>query len=842
MRKLFALSFCILSLLQMNAFAARNTVAKQDVVGGTKVSGSVTNSLVDAECSDSYFSCMDALCMVENVSGGRCQCSNKHIILSKQLDDLLKKQEEAENLSKYGADFVKIANVESDIADITEDAKKKTVKQETSETKKTFSRADWNAMFAKKEEDDDDEFVDEDDISLKHGDELYVAADEMCFEQTPSKCKSNGDMLKVMYVQKIKSDCAAFENSVKKQASDINAQIADAQSALRDAALNEFTNSNKYNLGQCTREFKKCMQNTAGCGNDFGGCVLLSANENVSGNVKNISITGDLLETLISSSTMDNLIAKKVLCESVLNNCTAVKDDVWDVFIRDVAPVVKTAELNAEDELRSKCITSVSDCYVKACHEHFDENEEDGSYDMCLSRPENYKAFCKIELEPCLNATGGSYEKPTESRLWKGIVAQLNSMRVDACNKEFKECIQDDDRCGSDYSKCIGLDADDIAMLCPDDKLTACYREYAGETETVRETLANIAGGIMLQINNGLIEVCENAVKEAMIKTCGNAQNCNELIVPDKVGSRTLELKFCEIKDEEDYVNCKSDIKELMDNELGKTVRNSDLSKTKNDRHYYSGRIIGHILWEKIEPLSDYSGVISGAEYIEKVKGLVYMDDKLKEKMKTEVGALGNAIKNTIATMESDPRVQFCMTGRRVAGLSGKDGLQQYIGKSGNATFPNITKSVRAMIIDGALLAAQKNYGDRYDVLAKDMVDGNAKIRARYAQIDASNAFLDEQDIARQKCMELGDSAAISDKVSGFGARNEIARDHGTDEKLVGYSSESTYNFKRQVTTNFNLDDMVCTKCTRTQECAWTKRSYCKKWGDEKETCEEIQY
>lgn len=851
MRKLFALSFCILSLLQINAFAARSTVAKQEVsTAGTKVTESGVNSLVDAECTDSYFGCMDAFCMVENVSGGRCQCSNKHIDLSKQLNDLLKKQEDADNIAKYGSDFVKTANVESDITNITKNATKKTIKPEQTETKKSLSRADWDAMFAQNNDDDEDEesetteFVDNDDISNKHGDELYVAADEMCFEQTPSKCKSNGDMLKLMYAQKIKSDCAAFENTVKKQSGEINAKLIDAQNAVRDAALSELSNSNKYGLGQCVREFKICMQTTAGCGSDFGGCVLLSANENVSGDVKNVSIGGDILETLISASTMDNLISKKVLCESVLNNCVAVKDNVWDAFIRDVAPVIRTAELNAEDDLRSNCIKSVSDCYVKSCHEHFDVNQEDGSYDMCLSRPENYKSFCKIELEPCLNATGGSFEEPSKSRLWQGIISQLGALRVNACTDEFKACIQDEDRCGKDYSKCIGLDENDVAMLCPDDKLTACYKEYEGNKETVRETLANVANVVMMQVHSGLSDACENAVKEAMVKLCDDPDNCNNFIIGDKVGSRTLELKFCEVNDGDDmYTNCKDTVSGISDIEIGKTARNSDLSKTANKRHVYTGVILGRIMWDQITPLPDYSGVISGEEYIKKVESLSYMDDKTKDKVKTEVGAITNAIKNAISTIESDPRVQFCMTGRQVAGLTGKDGLQQYIGKEGNATFPNITQSARVKIIDGALLSAQKYYNEKYDSLIAEDIDGTFQLEKRYAEIDNANFHLKEQDSARMKCISLGERAAFSNTIQKNDlAKNKIVRESSSDDSLIGHSAESTYNFKRQVTTSFNMDSMICTKCTRTQECELTKSDHCKKWGKEKETCEEIQY
>ena len=90
MRKMFLVFFAVLFAVQSGVFAARNTVAKQDAFNsGTKINESGVNSLVDAECTDSYFGCMDAFCIIDNVSGGRCQCSNKHTDLSKQLNSAL---------------------------------------------------------------------------------------------------------------------------------------------------------------------------------------------------------------------------------------------------------------------------------------------------------------------------------------------------------------------------------------------------------------------------------------------------------------------------------------------------------------------------------------------------------------------------------------------------------------------------------------------------------------------------------------------------------------------------------------------------------------------------------
>ncbi len=835
MYKKFAVFVMAAVVLQMNSFAALTSVA-----GGTKITESGVNNLVDSECTNSYFACMDAFCIVDNISGGRCQCSNKHADLTKQLNDLLDKDEQAVTIAQYGADFIKMGRATDTVLSDAENAKKKTVK-EPKKKSGGISRADWDAMFAT-DDDDEEEIVNADDISNKHGDALYVAADEMCVMQMPSSCKSSQDMVQMLYAQKIKSDCVAFENSIKQQNAEITSKMADAQKSLRDAALSEFANSNKYNLGECTKEFRNCIQTTAGCGNDFVGCVSLSANENVKASSAKVTINGDFVNTEISASTMDALLSKKVLCESVLNNCVKVKDDVWNSFLKDSAIAIKAAELNAESNLRENCVATISDCFVKSCREHFDVNEDSGSYDMCLARPENYKSFCKIELEPCLNATGGSYEKPSESRLWTGVMAELSKMRIDACTTEFKACIQDKDRCGSDYSQCIGLDYYDIVDICPTDKLTACYREYDGKKETVEDTLAILSQGLIMGVETDLYKACEKALDEAMLKTCGDSESCDGLIIGDKSGANTLELKFCKEVNGE-YTDCKDDVSEVLENELGKTLRNADLSTTKTQRNVYTGVITGHILWDQISVLPDFSGIISGDEYINKVGSLYKMDKKEKDKIKTEVGQIGNAIKNAIIAIETDPKVQFCTTGRQVSGLTKDNGFEQIIGSENNQMFPNLSQKIRAIIINSALIAAQKNYASKYDEFVQSEIEGNAKLKQRYAEIDKKNEHILAEDSARQKCMDLGEWAAITrGKLSGNTAKTEITRDHGNDGKFVGYSSESTYNFKRQVTTNFNMNQMVCTKCTRTQECENLKSDHCKKWKAEEEKCEDIQY
>ena len=844
MRRFFAfvlVAFFVLPNMSFGAVKSRNTI-KQDVIAtGGKVNVATANTVVDSECQDSYFSCMDALCMLENASGGRCQCSDKYNNLSTQLNEIIDMQNRATLIAENGADYVKLGAAKDDVVNMSKNALKKKDKNEN----KTLTFDDWNNLFATDEdEDEEDDFVLEDDISNKKGDELYNIADSMCWEQTPQKCASSKEMIQLLYAQKIKSDCVAFENAVKLQKSQATVQLDAAQKSVRDAALAQYKDSNSYGLGKCTLTFKQCMQTTGGCGNDFTGCVTLSAYENVGASKSQSTIisVGDL-DINISGASMDSLSAKKILCQHVLDKCESVKDGVWNAFLQDVALNIKSAELKAESNLRENCLTDISNCYLKACREHMDPKDPDGSYDMCLSRPENYKSFCKIELEPCLAATGGSYNEPEKSRLWNGVMAQLAKERVDACTKEFKRCIQDDDRCGDDYSKCIGLDNEDVVDMCPEDKLTACYSQYKDKVETVRETLANVAQGVMLSVEKGLADACENAVDEVMLRVCGDVDNCDSLIVDKDLGTRSLGIKYCETDDSKNkYVNCKQDLSSITDIELGKTSRNADLSLTEHERHIFSAIMYGYIFWPAVEMLPDMSGIISADEYMEKVKDLMIGADKKElDKIKSEIGVLGVSIKNAIDEIEADPRIQFCTTGRQVSGLTYDSGFQQIIGKQNNPKFPNLTQSARARIINSALRSVQRNYYKKYNEIYETSVNENSSLAARYANVNNENERRALEDIAREKCMALAENE-VAGNIAQLKNATEVNKESGRDEKLVGYSSHSAWNFKHSVTTQFDIDRMVCTKCVRTQECEVPKNKWCKEWKDEQEECREIQY
>ncbi len=853
MHTFFAVILMVVAFVPQNLWAAK--VARTSVMNmGTKVAAATSNTLVDDECQESYFGCMDAFCIVENVSGGRCQCSNKHISLSAKMKEIMDMDNQSYAITTYGVEHIELGTAADDVLSMSERAFDKAIKDANDESltdkpkpekKSGLSFAEWNKRFSGDDDDDDEVFeLDGDDITNKKGDELYKAAMKMCFEQTPQKCKQNGDMLKMLYANKIKSDCAAFENSLNKQESESTVKLEDAKRNVRDAALTELQNTNKYSLGECALEFKKCMNGENVCGEDWTGCVRLAAAENMAYNksggiAEQVTVQGTFSNVTIAGTSMDALLAKKPLCDYVTNQCVKEKDKVWDVFVKDIVTTIKSAELVAESGLRTNCLSNISQCYIKACKDNMDPKDPDGSYDMCLSRPDNYKSFCKVELEPCLAATGGSYDKPDASSLWRGVLAKLSSMRVDACTNEFKQCLQDEDRCGKDYSQCIGLDNDDVAGICPEDKLTACYKEYGGKSETVRETLERIAQGVLLNVDNELLTACENAVTDAMLKVCGDTENCDSLI-DDNLGSRSLSLMFCEQQNNSkhpEYKDCRKSTDMITDAELGKTTRGKNLVQEQHQRRNFSGVLMGEIAWENIELNQDADGIADLASYLQKLKNTQHIDDAIIKTIKSELGTASEQIKQIINMIESDSRVSYCISGRELPGLNNDDVFKKFTNKKNNPRFPNLTKKYRTSIANAVVSKVRNNYYRKYDELHDKLIAEEHKLGIRIAEIDGINSKQYMLDAARRACVALGKGTKPKkDYTTAVERVDDVA-------ELTGTRMEQSVSYERITNTTFNMDTAICNKCVSERRCdKVVEAKYCQKWGNLEESCEEVEF
>ena len=727
--------------------------AKQKVINtGTKISAATENTTVSEECQDAYFGCMDSFCMLENTSGGRCQCSDRNAELDKVLADIVKLDEQSYALATEGVERLQMGQNADEIIARAKNAEDSVVNKDkiAEENKKKTRQLNldaWNNNVLFDGDGDEDIFqnadVFRDELATKTGDALQATVSKMCIQQMPKQCASSTSMLQLVYAQKIKSDCNAYENSLKQQKSASTQKLQTAQKALRDAALEQYQNENKYDLGQCTVRFKQCMQDTGGCGDDFTGCVTLAAAENVKtsaqdgkksskAKAKQTTIKGAVSSITLAASTIDQITAKKPLCETVLSQCVKVKDRVWDTFLAEVAPTLKSAELIAEDNLRMNCISDVSECFQKACKEYMDPKNKEGSYDMCLSNPMLVVDLCKVKLEPCLNATGGrlgSDEDIRSSRLWNGIEARLAAMRVDACTAEVKACLTSEDACGPDYSNCVGLDTYAIGELCPADKLTACMKDNKfGEDaeQEIRNYVASVAQGIALQIDNNMLTTCQNAVKKAMITFCGDESTCPNVDFNTSVLKEKMRMQICNEKGV-----CHEDAYAFDKDDLVKGMVYPKITGKPNLSLIDVSSVLGSL--QTTTNNNTNSTPVNEPFTFDSLTAseLVAANKNIGEQIKVEESPdlasiralLNNAYKTKLNQIESDPTVTYCMTGREVSGFNGNKFGKGKTDENKTRRFPSLTQNIKTAIA-GQLMSV---LWESYDKTIEEITDEQFK-------------------------------------------------------------------------------------------------------------------
>ena len=723
---------------------AARSATKKALSMGTKVAAATENTVVSQECQNAYYGCMDAFCMLDNAAGGRCQCNDRNAELDAVLDEIMRIDEQSARIATEGVEQIqmgeyanqvnsKAKSVESGFASngsvSTSSSKKSTSSVSTSRSLDLSSLMNNNFFDV---EDDEGIFSEAsessiiEDIAGKTGDDLQKAAAKVCVAQAPAECKSSLSMLQMAYVQKIKSDCVGYENALKQQRSASQQKLLTAQKAVRDAALDEVRKQNKYETaGECAIAFAQCMQTTAECGSDYTGCVTLAAADNLKASVKgnNKSAASYTIKGVVSgadvtlaASTMEALLAKKEICVSVTKQCvnSNKNDAVWNLLLRNAAPALKSAELIAEQNLRSNCLPTVAECFKTACKSQFGENND--SYDMCLSNPATYKSLCKVQLEPCLNATGGTFEKAEESSLWNGLVAMLNSMKVDACTKEVKDCLLSEDRCGSDFSKCIGLDTYSIGRMCPAAKLTACMtakdgeKPYYEDEDAIYAYVAKVAQGLALNIDNSFAKVCQNAVEEALIKACGDGGSGKE----ETSTCPNFDLNFASLKNKMhvayyDATQTKTTdasrtrggstrqfydtVEEFV---AAKKLFNSNMKDVLNLKPIIIGQMdIYGIKYDNGKFVYEQSDEALSAD-----EGYTSKTDELLSEMNTRYSLLLEQIK-------IDPTIVYCTTGRTVEGFDGSK-----FGKTEGqeARFPELLKGTEQQLASQILNTVSDKY------------------------------------------------------------------------------------------------------------------------------------
>ena len=687
--------FTVLSLLFIVPIVAVAATAKKQsaIQNGTNVRARVAaTGVYSQQCYDEYYGCMDQFCISENINGGSCLCSNNNEKYESELEEINEILAEADRIKTVEVERIKLG-ADADIVFTGErkyDANGNVIQYSTVQkkdaTQKVNKKQEALKLFEVNLFEDDE---DDDDVMHKTGAALFVVADETCRAQLGNSCAKDIKLLKQIYQRQIESDCRGFANAIAAQRTAAVAAMNSAESDVRNALKESFDSANKFNQGECMVELKKCMLGADACGEDWVNCVSTIASENMQKPVANLTPVKTTIKYNITPSVLERLESKRTICERVLDQCMAVRDNVWTAFLREIAPNLKLAELRAESNMRQSCLTEITNCIHTACKDDI-AGKGTATMDSCLSRPDMARSFCKVQIDPC---------ERMEPLIWGYVVDKLAAMRVDACTAEVKDCIYSPDRCGPDFMNCIGMDWEFVRGLCPAERFVGCQKN--GKQVSQNE-IDSMIMGLYLNMDNKALDNCQKLVEDKMMEICGSTTDCNRFTTDETIGTGSLR----------------------GGNKDGNIYRITGMIsfgaiKVGNGTTTDDGK---ELEWGKIG-IEDY---MTNAE---KANNNVPRANDILATIRMELTDISENVNRVIDMIASDPKIQFCTEGRSLDQITGE-------AKTTVKRFPNLLNQVKMQIALAALRQAQTNYQAKYnEYLAKATKDASADIAQYMCQM-----------------------------------------------------------------------------------------------------------
>lgn len=805
LKNLFVCLLCLMTVyIGQDACALSVTAKKQSAIqqGTTVRTKTTATGLYDQECYDAYFGCMDLFCIPDNSNGGSCTCSDDSIEYEKEFEEIQKIIDEANVINTVEVERVKAGGN----ADIIFTGERKydengniiSGTQLSKEEQKEQERASLLAMFETNFYEDEDVFESSvDSIADKTGKDLYNSADELCLAQVPDSCAGDIAFIKQLYSRQIASDCLGFKNSLAQKRASAELELANAEATVRNALKESLEEANKYDLGQCMVEFKNCMRSEDACGENWENCVFTIASENMQNN-EAVSTAGTKVQTIntydITASTMEILETKRPICERVLNNCVAVRDMVWPNFLREAAPTIKVAESQAESKFRQSCLTSISECIQTACKDDI-ADKGIATMDACLSRPDMARSFCKVEIDPC---------ERMEPLIWGYVEDKLAAMRVDACTQEVKDCFTADTRCGPNFENCIGMDYDYIHDICPLDSLVVCK---ANNPNFSMDDLDSMLMGLYLNIDNAALEQCQNLVEQKMAEVCGSTTDCNRFAADDTIGTGSIRAQ----KD--------GNIYRVTGMISFGSIKMGDSTGSVKDEGDEGTQVLG-------------PGEIGVQEYIATIRennSNVPNAESIISSIEEELNNIAGTINRTIDMIESDPKIQYCVSGRDLSQITGKENQKT------TARFPNLLNQVKMQIASSALRQAQDNYNEKLNYEIAEATKNASVDLAQYMcqMLPYNNAY----GLGSSSTTEtpLTKPYAISYDVSSGVDSSKLVEGGSHSSSLI--SGTSTYDKRklhveleggsREMWSLFDRNTRTCHYCTSivTKNCTAVKKT-----------------
>ena len=793
------------NVMVADAAPAKTTKKQAAIQSGTKVRAKVeVSGLYDQECYDAFYGCMDQFCISDNENGGSCTCSDLNAGYEKELLEIKDILDKAEHIRTVEVEKIQ-AGANADIIfggtrQYDEDGNIVDVDELSAEDKKKQRHADLMAMFEENYEDEDEDIFGDvgEDIFNKTGNELYKAAEKLCYQQIPDKCDKDFTFLRQVYGRQITSDCKGFKNSIDKKRSEAEVALAQAEGDVRSALKESLNEANKYDLGTCMVEFKKCMMTEDACGKDWSNCVSTIADVSMQGEKENKVFKSDNMKKSaqkaydgstygIAASTMESLDSKRIICERVLDKCVAVRDQVWPAFLREAAPTIKVAETSVESKMRQSCLTDISDCIQKACKDDIAGKGVD-TMDACLARPDMARSFCKIQVDRC---------EKMEPQIWSYVTDKLKAMRVDVCTNEVKECFTAENRCGENFKNCIGMDYDYIHDICPIDSLVVCKQANPNFS---MDDLDSMLMGLYLNIDNAAIDNCQDAIDRKMAEVCGSTTDCNRFAADEVIGTGSIRSQKDGTKYRVTGMISFGSIK--MGDANGDVTDGEDnvLAPGEIGVQDYLAKII-----EKNATVANKEGIISAIE--------------------EELNNIAGTINRTIQMIEQDPDIQFCVNGRDLSQITGEKGAKT------EARFPNMLNSIKMQIATAALRQAQDNYNKKFtEEVAKATKDASADLAQfmcqKMAETGAMTLTSPDVSLAPPYAIsyEVGSGLSNEDLTKGGHGVAQLAGVKFKNEGYLGKSNADMGGSTKETSAVFNRETRVCHICTTTvtQSCKTT--------------------
>ena len=547
----------------------------------------------------------------------------------------------------------------------------------------------------------------------------------------------------------------------------------------------------------------------------------------------------------------------------------------WDAFLKDIAPTLKSAELIADSKRRQGCLGTLSDCFQNSCKESIGPEGTEASYDLCLTRPLAMVHNCKVEMDECGIPTNPP-QAAESHEIWGFVVAKLASLRVDSCTKAVKQCLQSDDRCGEDYTKCVGLDTDTIVRMCPYDKLVGCQQRYAGKDisgNAIYEELQRLVQGIFLNIDNNFLALCRNAADEAMLKVCGDLEECTQVAIDPNIGSNSLAFNICGFSKTGntvtvDATGCRQSVSQISDKVI------------EGNQENLAAVLGGMIYWGSVD--IDDDGNLTPADKYFAALGVTDTDTDEAKRIKEEFNRLQKSIDNVARQVEADPTVQFCMTGREVQGMKseakGAKADRQKIGEKSEdaARFPNLTQQMRLTIATGVLKSATSLYEKKFEELMPKMSEASEEMTKKAISLSKEITDHGRKEAGRTVCARLlsalvsapansrpykdiaGPNSQIFTSATGAlvmpilgpnSGLNILTQDQGKPTELSwskiiegGLAFYWPRNrWRKTFDASYNWDNRSCNLVTKIQYCSKGRVGYkvgkdgCEEWGSEKD-------